>query len=91
MSMSCCDGSAHTVSEINVIPLIDVLLMLLIIFIVIVPAVPKGLTAEFPQATQDKPPEPPAQAIVVQVRRGASGTLAYKINGQSVAKAALEP
>lgn len=49
-------GSGEAVSDMNMIPLIDVLLVLLIIFMVITPLTPRGLEALIPQ-----PPPPDAQ------------------------------
>ena len=74
-------GSAGSMSEINVTPMIDILLVLLIIFMVIVPVVPKGLDALVPQ-----PPKNPQQqqqndrTIVVQVLYRPGQSPAYKIN-----------
>jgi Biopolymer transport protein ExbD/TolR len=41
--------SSGSMSEPNVVPLIDVLLVLIIIFMVITPVTPQGLTAEMPK------------------------------------------
>ncbi len=78
------------ISDMNIVPLIDVLLVLLIIFMVITPLTPKGLEALVPQ-----PPPPGAQAdpdlqaktVVVQV--GVGGTL--KINQEDSSWTALGP
>jgi biopolymer transport protein ExbD len=74
------------VSEINVVPLIDVLLVLLVIFMII-PHRQTGLRAEIPQpADQQVPPsmsEP--DIIVIQVLGGES----LKINDQPVTWEAL--
>jgi len=63
-------GGKGSLSEPNIVPLIDVLLVLIIIFMVITPTVPQGLAARRPQAAQ--PTEHPGKdvppaAIVVQV------------------------
>lgn len=83
-------GKKGLISDMNIVPLIDVLLVLLIIFMVITPLTPKGLEALVPQ-----PPPPGAQAdpdlqaktVVVQV--GVGGTL--KINQEDSTWTTLGP
>jgi biopolymer transport protein TolR len=63
------ESNSKTVSNPNVVPLIDVLLVLIIIFMVITPTVPTGLPAVVPK------PSPPASksdptTVVVQVMQG---------------------
>jgi biopolymer transport protein TolR len=69
------------VSEMNVVPLIDVLLVLLVIFMII-PHHQTGLRAELPQpAPQNSaPPQAELDIIVIQVLDGGS----LKINQQPV-------
>lgn len=73
-------GKGGVVSEMNVVPLIDILLVLLVIFMII-PAHYKGLEALIPQSST--PPEnepPPGEVVVVQVLE--DGTL--RINQEPV-------
>jgi biopolymer transport protein TolR len=79
-----------SMSEPNIVPLIDILLVLLIIFMVITPTTPKGLEAQVPQPappTQKENPELLAKTIVVQVN--ADGSL--KINQTPVTWDQLGP
>jgi biopolymer transport protein TolR len=71
-------GKRGTITEMNVVPLIDILLVLLVIFMVIPHT--RGLKAEIPQPTDTVVVEPPS-IIVVQVL--ADGTL--RINQEPVA------
>jgi biopolymer transport protein TolR len=62
-----------SMSEPNIVPLIDVLLVLIIIFMVITPTTPKGLEALVPQPAPPNVKENPellAKTIVVQVTAG---------------------
>ena len=79
-------GSAGSMSEINVTPMIDILLVLLIIFMVIVPVVPKGLDALVPQPPKNpqQQQQPNDRTIVVQVLYRPGQSPAYKINETDV-------
>jgi biopolymer transport protein TolR len=60
----------RSMSEPNIVPLIDVLLVLIIIFMVITPLTPQGLETRLPQPTPDSYVHPTSQAIIVQVTSG---------------------
>ncbi len=73
------DGSNRgIITDVNVVPLIDVLLVLLVVFMII-PHKQFGLKAEIPQAESTLPPSPVPE-VVVQVL--ADGSL--RINQQPV-------
>jgi biopolymer transport protein TolR len=61
-------GGKGSMSEPNIVPLIDVLLVLIIIFMVITPTTPQGLRALVPQPAPDTPHAvQPPDTIVVQL------------------------
>jgi biopolymer transport protein TolR len=61
-------GAKGSMSEPNIVPLIDVLLVLIIIFMVITPTTPQGLHALVPLPAADTPrASHPLDAVVVQV------------------------
>lgn len=72
MGISVGKGQDATVSDPNILPLIDVLLVLIIIFMVIAPKVPTGLPTLIPRPVppswKPEPAEP--HIIVVQVMQG---------------------
>jgi biopolymer transport protein TolR len=71
-------NKGNSISEMNVVPLIDILLVLLIIFMVIAPSIPRGLETEIPQPDPAPRVLLPDTSVVVQVAR--NGKL--KINGE---------
>jgi biopolymer transport protein TolR len=81
MGMSVGGSNRGIVSEMNVVPLIDVLLVLLVIFMII-PHHQTGLRAEIPQPAPQPsaPPKTEPDIIVIQVLDGGS----LKINEQPV-------
>ncbi len=74
------------VSEMNVVPLIDVLLVLLVIFMII-PHRQTGLRAEIPQPPDPQVPQSRAEPDIVVIQVLDGGTL--KINQQPVTWEAL--
>jgi biopolymer transport protein ExbD/biopolymer transport protein TolR len=72
-------GKRGIVSDMNVVPLIDILLVLLVIFMII-PRCSKGLEALVPQPSTEKVLGPPPDVVVIQVL--ADGTL--RINQEPV-------
>ncbi len=66
MGMGAVGGKRGIVSEMNVVPLIDILLVLLVIFMMI-PHHKKGLQAALPQSAERQVPYDPPETIVVQV------------------------
>jgi biopolymer transport protein ExbD len=75
-----------TISEINVVPLIDILLVLLVIFMAVRPEIVFGLPVDLPQKSEITV-EAPLDTIVVQVL--ADGTL--RINQDPVRWQELRP
>jgi len=78
MGFSFCGGRSGVVSDVNVVPLIDILLVLLVIFMVI-PHRQMGLTANLPQEASE-PANPHPETVVVQV--AADGSIG--LNGSVV-------
>jgi biopolymer transport protein TolR len=79
MGMGVISGRRGILSEVNVVPLIDILLVLLVIFMII-PYRQTGLDASLPQTAGPQEPSSLPDPIVVQVDAG--GTV--RINGSVV-------
>jgi biopolymer transport protein TolR len=83
MGMSIGGSRRGTFTEMNVVPLIDILLVLLVIFMVIPNS--RGMKVQVPQQSPDPQPRPNPDVVVVQVL--ADGAL--KLNQQTVSRAGL--
>ncbi len=79
-------GSTGTLSEINVVPLVDVVLVLLIIFMLIVPQSRKAIDVQLPDPT---PSTAPANANVDQIVLEVLPKGQFAINKQPVPKERL--
>jgi biopolymer transport protein TolR len=73
-------GKRGIVSDMNVVPLIDILLVLLVIFMII-PVYSKGFDALIPQQSM-QPPDEPLRDEVVVIQVLADGTL--RINQEAI-------
>jgi biopolymer transport protein ExbD len=71
-------------SEINMIPLIDVMLVLLIVFMITVPVMQHSVNIQLPQASAEPAPEP-----LEAVRLGVQADGTYLWNGEAVTDEAL--
>jgi biopolymer transport protein TolR len=72
-------------SDVNVVPLIDILLVLLVIFMII-PHRQVGLAASLPQEAQQAIPIEHPESLIVQIEPG--GTV--RLNGEVVQRAELQ-
>lgn len=75
-------------SEINITPMIDILLVLLIIFMVVVPVASKGESTLVPPPASRLTPAP-LDPVVLEIVKDRAGSVAYRINQQSVSWAEL--
>jgi biopolymer transport protein TolR len=66
MGMGVVVGKRGILSEMNVVPLIDILLVMLVIFMIL-PHRRKGLDAALPQQSNGNGPDVPVETIIVQV------------------------
>ena len=84
MAIGTQDSSNDMMSEINMIPFIDVMLVLLIIFIITVPVIKHSVNIELPQASMEKVLDKPQN---IRLAVDAEGT--YFWNDQRVDDAEL--
>ena len=85
MAIGTQDNSDQMLSEINMIPFIDVMLVLLIIFIITVPVINHAVKVDLPQASQEKAIDKPEN-----VRLTVSANGDYFWNDAPVIDAELE-
>jgi biopolymer transport protein ExbD len=81
-------AGSRLASEINMIPMIDVLLVLLIVFMVIVPATSRGEATLAPKPALHGAPSQP-DAVVLEVLKGAGDGATFRINQQAESRAEL--
>ncbi len=85
MAIGTQDDSDQMLSEINMIPFIDVMLVLLIIFIITVPVIKHAVSVDLPRASNEKLLDKPQN---VRLTVNAEG--AYFWNDEAVADAVFE-
>jgi biopolymer transport protein ExbD len=73
VSVGPADGEAETMSDINVVPLTDVMLVLLIIFLITVPVVLHTVPVQLPKVIYEPTVTKPVN-VSLSVRNGANGT-----------------
>jgi biopolymer transport protein TolR len=61
--------SRKPMSEINVVPYIDVMLVLLVIFMITAPLLTKGVEVDLPETSAEPMPQNPIEPIVLTVDR----------------------
>jgi len=62
-------GKRRAMSDINVVPYIDVMLVLLIIFMITAPIVQQGVEIELPQAAANSLPPENREPVILSVRK----------------------
>jgi len=81
-------GSGRRVmSDINVVPYIDVMLVLLVIFMITAPILTQGVTVDLPKALSDTLKSADREPIIVSVNRDGE----YFLNVSSAPEKPLEP
>lgn len=73
-------GRKRMMSEINVVPYIDVMLVLLVIFMITTPLLTQGVKVELPRVTSDPVESTPSEPLVVQLN--AAGEVALILDGK---------
>lgn len=89
-------GPSHTMSEINMVPLIDVMLVLLVIFIITAPLLSHSIKINVPQASAQPVQQEP---VVIDLAVDAQGQLYWneeavnldQLTGKFASQAALDP
>ncbi|GMQ91411.1 MAG: protein TolR [Gammaproteobacteria bacterium] len=73
-------------SEINVVPYIDVMLVLLIIFMVTTPLLTKGIKVELPKTTNKPVKIPKLDNFVVTIKKGNGGTIKLYLDDRPISR-----
>ncbi len=73
-------------SEINVVPYIDVMLVLLIIFMVTTPLLTKGIKVELPKTTTKPVKIPKLDNFVVTIKKGNGGTIKLYLDDRPISR-----
>jgi biopolymer transport protein ExbD len=77
------DDDDELLSEINMVPLIDIMLVLLVVFIITMPVLHHAVNVQLPIASSQVQRQQPADAAPLKLGIDAQGQ--YTINGQPVA------